>query len=121
MKGIPCSNCQYVNVDDAKFCDSCGTKLERPEDELLPSTISPQLHQSSTTKHVNIIDAHGGEGIAIGPGSNAIHITGDSIESLEINKNGIKLTTAQSRVCPQCKKPFAAEDRFCRSCGQKLS
>jgi predicted amidophosphoribosyltransferase len=118
MKGIPCSNCQYVNVEDAKFCDSCGTKLEMHENEQLLSTISPQLHQSSTT----VIDAHGSSGnIAVGSGSNAISITGDSIESLEINKNGIKLSTAPTRVCPQCKKPFAAEDNFCRSCGQKLS
>ena len=98
-----CKNCGYENVKDAKFCESCGSKLE----EIKPQVKEEKLTDAKTCPkcgYENDIDAKFCEacGLKLEEGKKIEEVKDDRIP------------------CPSCGYRNDKDAKFCEACGKKL-
>lgn len=98
-----CKNCGYENEKDAKFCESCGSKLE----EIKPQVKEEKLTDAKTCPkcgYENDIDAKFCEacGLKLEEGKKIEEVKDDRIP------------------CPSCGYRNDKDAKFCEACGKKL-
>ena len=106
---VICSKCHAVNLENAKFCISCGNELNKPPVYTLKIN-EPQsnLLVCPSCGTENKIDSK----FCIGCGNNLLE---NSVNTHEANE-----TEIDSVICPECNHENNSSSKFCIGCGASL-
>ena len=106
---VICSKCQAVNLENAKFCISCGNQLNEPQVYTLKineiksnSIICPSCGSENKPNSK----------FCTGCGNNLLETIVDAPEANETEMNSL--------ICPECSFENNQGSKFCISCGNSL-
>ena len=106
---VICSNCHAVNLENAKFCISCGNELNKsPVYTLKINEANSNMIICHSCGTENKIDSK----FCISCGSNLIENSVNTPEVNEIEVNSI--------TCPECNQDNDLSSKFCIVCGASL-
>ena len=106
---VICSKCQAVNLENAKFCISCGNQLNEPQVYTLKiNEIGSNSIMCPSCGSENKPNSK----FCTGCGNNLLETIVDAPEANE--------TEINSLICPECSFENNQGSKFCISCGNSL-
>jgi hypothetical protein len=118
---MKCSNCGTQLPDDAKFCASCGNRVETPAPEVIPAYNAEPITEEVADNEVveTLAEMAAPPELIAQPEPVAPPVPAPQPEPV-IEKKPV-WPTAASQPCRQCGNPLKSGAQFCNKCGAKVA
>ena len=113
---VSCDNCEYDNKETAKFCRSCGIKIEITEP--VPAPKSSRLFKIGKKSRQQELEEYE-EQYLRRQGQRPRRKPADTIGIVEEFARKRPRLTETSSSCDSCGKPLKPTAKFCGKCGAK--